>query len=205
MAAAAVRVFGNPINHGTRAQRALAAKNNQNADGKLDQALLVLNQQQKAAAAGTNVATVSTTFGRVYNATGGDITYVTSHDWSGNAAGQYPVTIQNGQWAVFQHVGTRGANRQGSVAALVYNIEDFGDSMFAWNNPWKKARGGNNTAYCEMNDPGYFDDCDWDEIYEKLMASGTESQSAMEGYATKVSIDAGGNTPTYSATFYLDV
>ncbi|KAI3505694.1 hypothetical protein L1887_27873 [Cichorium endivia] len=148
MAAAAVRVFGNPINHGTRAQRALAAKNNQNADGKLDQALQVLNLQQKAAAGGPNVATVSTTFGRVYNATGGDITYVTAHDGSGNVSGQ--VTIQNGQWAVFQHVGTRGANRQGSVAALVYNIEDFGDSMIAWNNPWKKARGGNNTDNKEI-------------------------------------------------------
>ncbi|KAI3505700.1 hypothetical protein L1887_27879 [Cichorium endivia] len=203
MAAAAVEVFGKPITDGTHIQRALAAKNCPNADGKLDQVLLAINQQQKAAAG--NAATKSTTFGRIYNATGYTINFVTAHHWSGNIARQYPVTLENGQWAVFQHVGTRGPNRQGSVAALVYNIEDCGDSMIAWNNPWKTAKGGNNTAYCEMNYAGYFHDCVWDEIYGKLMASGTENQTTMEGYATKVSIDEGGNTPTYTATFYLDV
>ncbi|KAI3690480.1 hypothetical protein L2E82_48516 [Cichorium intybus] len=161
MAAVAVRVFGNPINHGTRAQRALAAKNNQNADGKLDQALLVLNQQQKAAAGRPNE---NVTFGMIYNATGGDLTYRTSVDWSGKVVGQYPMTILTGQWVMF----------------------------LSW-------------AYCEMNDPGYIGDRNWEEIYQKLIASGTECQASMEGYTTKVSIDAEGNTPTFTALFYLDV
>lgn len=205
MAATAVRVFGKPITHGTRTQRALAAKNYQNADGKLDKVLQVSNQSQKLAAAGAgNVATVSTTFGRVYNATGETVTYVTAYDWEGNVSGQYPVNIQNGQWAVFEHVGTRRPDRKGSVAALVYNVEDCCDSMIAWNNPWKKS-GNNNTAYCEMNDPGYFDNCDWDAIHEKLMGSSTQSQTSLEGYTTKVSIEAGGNTPSFTAYFYLDV
>ncbi|KAJ0478105.1 hypothetical protein HanHA300_Chr13g0496471 [Helianthus annuus] len=65
----------------------------------------------------------------------------------------------------------------------------FKIAVIAWNNPWKTSTSGNNT----------------DAILEKLMASGTESQASMEGYATKVSIDAGGNTPSYSAIFYLDV
>ena len=56
-----------------------------------------------------------------------------------------------------------------------------------------------------MNDTGYFEDCDWDEIHGNLLESGTESETSMEGYATKVSIDEGGNTPSFSATFYLDV
>ena len=204
MATTAVRVFGRPITQGTRAQRAQAAKNAQNADGKLDQVLQVSLQSQKAAA-GRVAATVSTTFGRVYNATGDPVTYVGAHDWQGNVVGQYPVTIENGQWAVFEHVGTRGSNRQGSVAAVVYNIEDCSDAMISWNNPWKTATSGNNTAYCEMNDPGYFDNCNWDAIYQKLMASGTKSETSMEGYATKVSIDEGSNTPSYSVYFYLDI
>ncbi|KAF5774857.1 hypothetical protein HanRHA438_Chr13g0615911 [Helianthus annuus] len=206
MAATAVRVFGRPITQGTRTQRAQAAKNYQNADGKLDQVLQASIHSQKAAVGGATAATVSTTFGRVYNATGDPVTYVTAYDWQGNVVGQYPVNIQNGQWAIFEHVGTRGTNRKGSVAAVVFNIQDCSDSMIAWNNPWKTSTSGNNTAYCEMNDSGYFDDPTvWDAILEKLMSSGTESQASMEGYATKVSIDAGGNTPSYSAIFYLDV
>ncbi|KAF5816129.1 hypothetical protein HanXRQr2_Chr03g0130911 [Helianthus annuus] len=133
------------------------------------------------------------------------ITYVTAHDWQGHVVGEYPVNIQNGQWAIFEHVGTRGPQCQGSVAAVVYNIQDCCDTMVAWNNPWKTASGGNNTAYCEMKDPGYYDDCSWCAIRKKLKASGTENRTSMEGYATKVSIDTGSNTPTYSAIFYLDV
>ncbi|KAI3690481.1 hypothetical protein L2E82_48517 [Cichorium intybus] len=155
MAAAAVSVFGKPINHGTRAQRALAAKNNQNADGKLDQALLFLNQQQKAAAGKGNE---STTFGNIYNATGGKITYVTAHDWSGKVVEGYPVTIQNGQRAVFKHVGTGG-----SVGAVVYNIQNIAESLVAWHaTPPTRPGDGTNSAYCEMNDPRGFDDCNWD-------------------------------------------
>ena len=205
MAATAVRVFGTPITHGTRAQRALAAKNNQNAGGKLDQVLLLSNQSEKVAVGGGGISTVSTTFGRVYNATGETVTYVTTYDWEGNVSGKYPLSIQNGQWAAFQHVGTRRPGRNGSVAAVVYNFGDSCDSMISWNNPWKTAHGGRNTAYCEMNDPGYFDDCDWNAIYTKLMESSTESQTSMAGYATKVSIEEGGNTPSFTAMFYLDV
>ncbi|KAI3505160.1 hypothetical protein L1887_27090 [Cichorium endivia] len=202
--ATAVRVVGKPITHGTRTLRAQVAKNHENLTGK--QALQVLNQSQKAATGKAKASTVSTTFGRVYNATGGPVTYVTAYDWEGHVAGKYPVNIQNGQWAVFEHVGTRGPHRQGSVATLVYNIKDCCEAMISWSNPWKTSHGGgNNTAYCEMNDTGYFEECDWDEIRENLLASDTESETSMEGYATKVSIEAGGNTPSYSATFYLDV
>ncbi|KAF5774858.1 hypothetical protein HanXRQr2_Chr13g0605491 [Helianthus annuus] len=34
----------------------------------------------------------------------------------------------------------------------------FKIAVIAWNNPWKTSTSGNNTAYCEMNDSGYFDD-----------------------------------------------
>ncbi|MFS7924026.1 hypothetical protein Hanom_Chr03g00267731 [Helianthus anomalus] len=36
-------------------------------------------------------------------------------------------------------------------------------------------------AYCEMNDPGYFDDCSWCAIRKRLKASGTESRTSIEG------------------------
>ncbi|KAI3691755.1 hypothetical protein L6452_31557 [Arctium lappa] len=198
MAAIAVRVFGNPITHGTRTQRALAAKNNENADGKLDQVLQVLNQSQKLAGAGggNTAATDSTTFGHLYNATGETLTYVTAYDWEGNASEKYPVNIQNGQWAIFMHVGT---HHQGSVAAVVYNFVDCWDSMISWNNPWKNCE-KKNTTYCEMNNHGC--DWDWDAIHEKLVNSGNYSQSSMGNYSTKVTIEAEGNTPTFTAKFY---
>lgn len=141
MAATAVRVFGRPITDGTRAQRARAALNNQNTGGKLDQVLLFTNQSQKVAA---GPAIVSNTFGRLYNSTGEPLCYVTEHDWEGKVVGGYPVNIQNGQWAVFLHLGTKVG--KGSVAAVVYQIKDVGDAMVAWNNPWKTASGGSNTV-----------------------------------------------------------
>ncbi|KAI7738292.1 hypothetical protein M8C21_024389 [Ambrosia artemisiifolia] len=206
MAATAVRVFGKPITQGTRTQRAQAAKNYQNADGKYDQVTQATIYSQKAAAGGANTATVSTTLGRVYNATGDPLTYVIAHDWQGSVVGQYPMKIQNGQWAIFEHVGTSGANRQGSVAAVVFNIQDCSDSLIAWNNPWKTATSGNNTAYCEMNHMGYYNDStDWDAIFKKLTASETETQTSLQGYATKVNIEAGNNNPIYTAVFCLDV
>lgn len=58
-------------------------------------------------------------------------------------------------------------------------------------------------AYCEMNYPGYFNNCDWEAIYKKLKASGTESHASKEGYATKVTIDKEGNTPCFTAIFFL--
>ncbi|XP_076945111.1 23 kDa jasmonate-induced protein-like [Bidens hawaiensis] len=170
-AATAVRVFGNPITQGTRAQRAQAAQNYQNADGKLDQVLQISSQSQKTAT-GRGPATVSTTFGRLYNATGETITKVTAHDWQGNVVWHYPVHIQNGQWAIFEHVGTSIGPFlslcKGSIAAVVYDIQNCTDAMIAWNNPWKTGFGGMNSAYCEMNYPGYFNNCDWEAIYKKL-------------------------------------
>ncbi|KAI3690476.1 hypothetical protein L2E82_48510 [Cichorium intybus] len=64
-----------------------------------------------------------------------------------------------------------------------------------------QALGRKTQAYCEMKDPGYFGNCDWDEIYKKLMASGTESLATKEGFATKVRIDG----QKYDAVlFYTD-
>ncbi|XP_076920210.1 23 kDa jasmonate-induced protein-like [Bidens hawaiensis] len=207
-AATAVRVFGNPITQGTRAQRAQAAQNYQNADGKLDQVLQLSSQSQNAAA-GNNQAPDCSTFGMIYNATGDTVTKVTTHDWEGNVVWQHPVHIQNGQWAVFMHAGTSDPRNQGSIAAVVYNIQHgtdamkCTDAMIAWNNPWKTGLGGKNTAYCEMNVPGYFNTCDWDAIYKKLKDSGVQSQARMEGYGTNVSIDGEGNTPSFNAIFCL--
>ncbi|CAI9259639.1 unnamed protein product [Lactuca saligna] len=196
-----VRVFGKPITDGSRAQRAQAALKNMNADGKSDQATQFTNELKK-----TTPATVSTTIGWVYNATGDEVKYVGEKNWSGSVVEKFPVSIMNGQWAVFQHVGTKGKDRQGSVAAVVYGIEDFADMMVAWNNPWKTATGGsNNSAYCEMNGPGYFGDSyDWDAAKQKLLNSKTETTTTMSGYGTKVSIKAGGNAPIYTAIFYIE-
>ncbi|MFS7927386.1 hypothetical protein Hanom_Chr04g00308471 [Helianthus anomalus] len=145
--------------------------------------------------------TVCTIPGRIYNATGDPVTYVIAHDYEGKMIAHPPVNIQNGKWAIFVHAGT-GGFRQGSIGALVYNIQECCDSMIAWNNPWN----GKNTAYCEMNNPGYFDDPTvWNAILEKLKASGTECEASFEGYVTKVSIDAEGNTPTFNAIFSLDI
>ncbi|KAL8238804.1 hypothetical protein R6Q59_015371 [Mikania micrantha] len=203
MAAVAVHVFGTPITQGTRTQRAQAAAKNQNANGKLDQVLQASLHSQKAAVGGGNYCTTNTTSAKVYNATGDPITYQISQDWEGHVAGHYPIIIQNGQWAVFKHVGT---DSTGSVGAVVYHIQNCVDTMIAWNNPKKSPTcRNNNTAYCEMNEPGYFTYCDWTTIYENLQASETISEACMEGVTTTVTIDASGTNPRYTAVFNLKV
>ncbi|XP_076920212.1 23 kDa jasmonate-induced protein-like [Bidens hawaiensis] len=201
-AATSVRVFGNPITQGTLAQRAQAAQNYQNADGKLDQVLQLSNKSQNAAAGNAQDPDCST-FGMMYNATGVTITKVIAYDWEGSVVWHYPVNIQNGQWAVFRHVGTSGSHPKGSIAAVVYRIQNCTDAMIAWNNPWKTGLGGMNSVYCEMNVPGYFNTCDWDVIYTKLKNSGAQSLARMEGYGTNVSIEVDGNTPCFNASFCL--
>ncbi|KAL8210092.1 hypothetical protein R6Q57_006826 [Mikania cordata] len=202
MAAVAVHVFGTPITQGTRTQRAQAAAKNQNADGKLDQVLQASLHSQKAAVGKGNSGSANTTSGSVYNATGDPIAYQISHDWEGHVAGHYPIIIQNGQWAFFKHVGTGSG---GSIGAVVFNIQNCTDTMIAWNNPNKSPTCGNNTAYCEMNEPGYFSYCDWTTIYKNLKDSGTVDEECMEGFTTKVTIDASGSIPRYKAEFYLKV
>ncbi|KAD6453488.1 hypothetical protein E3N88_08193 [Mikania micrantha] len=196
MAAVAVQVFGTPITQGTRTQRAQAAAKNQNADGKLDQVLQAALHSQKAAVGGVNSGTP--TFGLLYNATGDPMTYQTSHDWEGHVDGHYPIIIQNGHWVFFKHVG-KGS--KGSVGAVVYNIQNCTDSMIAWNNHTNSP----NTVYCEMNEPGYYDYCDWTVIHNKLKDSGTTSEACMKGFTTKVSIHPDGDIRCFKAEFNLKV
>ncbi|KAL8238805.1 hypothetical protein R6Q59_015372 [Mikania micrantha] len=202
MAAVAVHVFGTPITQGTRTQRAQAAAKNQNADGKLDQVLQASLHSQKAEVGGVNLGPTNTTVVLLYNATGDPMTYQTKHDWHGHVVGHYPIIIQNGQGVFFKHVGT---DSKGSVGAVVYNIQNCTDSMIAWNNPTNSP----NTAYCEMNEPGYYSswDCDWKVIHNKLMDSGTTSEACMEGFTTKVTIlpHVGCGISGYKAEFNLKV
>lgn len=223
MAATTVGVFGKPITEGSRTQRAQAAKNTQNSDGKHDQMFYELNR------AAEEVANLSVTFVMIYNATGETVTYVTPYDWQGMVTRKYPVNIENGQWVMFKHASTRG---QGSVGAVVYNIKDCGDSMIAWNNPWKTDNSENNSvsscnfvlvrtrhnnnwkvncgfwklqAYCEMKDSGYFDDgVNWDDVYEILKDCSCEYETRKEDYYTFVKIDARGNTPSYFSILEYD-
>ncbi|KAD6453497.1 hypothetical protein E3N88_08202 [Mikania micrantha] len=185
MAAVAVHVFGTPITQGTPTQRAEAAAKSQNADDKLNEVLQASLHSQKAEVGGVNLGPTSTTVVLLYNATGDTMTYQTKHDWHGHVVGNYPITIHNGQraWVIFKHVGT---DSKGSVGAVVYNIHNCTDSMIAWNNPPNSQK----TAYCEMNEPGYYSSwaCDWKVIHNKLMNSGTTSKASMKGFTTKVTI-----------------
>ncbi|KAD6453494.1 hypothetical protein E3N88_08199 [Mikania micrantha] len=184
MAAVAVHVFGTPITQGTPTQRAEAAAKSQNADDKLNEVLQASLHSQKAEVGRVNLGRTNTTVVLLYNVTGETMTYQTKHEWHGHV-GNYPITIHPGQgvWVIFKHNGT---DSKGSVGAVVFNIDNCIDSMIAWNN----ATNSQNTAYCEMNEPGYYSSwpCDWKVIHNKLMDSGTTSEASMKGFTTKVTI-----------------
>lgn len=158
----AVSVFGNPITNSTlegtpefagkkdiqKIDRARAALNLKNSDGKQDSCLKHLEKLKEKLGIIDGVATLCC----VYNATGETVKFVTHHDWVGqNEVPPYPAEIENGQWAVFVHVRNIQVIPGGSVGAIVYRSKNpFGvdcDWMMAWNNP-SDLRSLHNTVSC---------------------------------------------------------
>ncbi|WP_368733983.1 hypothetical protein, partial [Acinetobacter pittii] len=108
--------------------------------------------------------TGTSTLCMIYNATGGNLTFVLKHTWEGNVwQSPYPQLIQNGQWAAFLHV--RGRLMGPSKEAIVYRGQNNDgasrDWMLAWNTP---RRNFQNRVYTEIRSAGSFASVNWNTI-----------------------------------------
>ncbi|KAI7731676.1 hypothetical protein M8C21_030778 [Ambrosia artemisiifolia] len=145
-------VFGKPMTKGNRMERALEALNNQNADGKRNQALAYVRQVKR------NWGNGASTLGIFYNATGETMIFTQENSWYGNIYGFYPVRVQNGQRGTFFHVKRSGV-ASGSVGFVVYRVRvdtKFCNQLISWSTPWRQTR-YNNQAYCDIFDDGKVD------------------------------------------------
>ncbi|KAD6453491.1 hypothetical protein E3N88_08196 [Mikania micrantha] len=109
-----------------------------------------------------------------------------------------------------QKAAVGGVNSGTYTFGLLYNAT--GDPMtYQTSHDWEGHVAGHypiiiqngQWAYCEMNEPEYFNYCDWTVIHNKLKDSGTTSEACMEGFTTKVTINADGNIRCFKAEFNL--
>ncbi|KNA19939.1 hypothetical protein SOVF_056860, partial [Spinacia oleracea] len=179
-------VFGTPItNHTLRAMpeysdkksitandRSILALEMKNAEGKDINARNFLESLQ--ARFGENVSTMC----MIYNATGGSLTFVDAHNWTGRVCeSPYPMVILNGQWGVFLH-GRYGHEEAGSEAAVVYHGINY-DWLLSFSN---RADITNNRVALKIYQSGKFQSTNWNTIKGsldegKLMHQGTRGQS----------------------------
>ncbi|XP_010920412.2 23 kDa jasmonate-induced protein [Elaeis guineensis] len=194
----ASNVFGNPITDQTlrglpeykdkpvitATDRATVALNMKNAGNKdVNARKFVENLKERY---GNGVSTLCL----VYNATGGTLNFVLSHDWHGHIGeSPYPQQIDNGQWGAYLHVHTSGA-AVGSSAAVVYRGKNEGgttcDWMFGWSNPWNRW-GNDNTVYTEIREYRHYEDNDhWNYIQDKVEGSGLTHSDTWNGCVSTV-------------------
>ncbi|XP_052205204.1 23 kDa jasmonate-induced protein-like [Diospyros lotus] len=129
------------VTHWDRARVALEEKNEGDKDTKARQYVEKLRQEW-----GNRACTLCL----IYNATGGNVVLVTTHDIYGRIGhAPYPIMIENGQWGAFLH-GRTPQEYPGSSAAVVYrgkNKEELPcDWMLAWSNPWDRIEWKNKVA-----------------------------------------------------------
>ncbi|KAH7521379.1 hypothetical protein FEM48_Zijuj07G0026900 [Ziziphus jujuba var. spinosa] len=213
----AVSVFGNPITNSTlegrpefagkkdiqKIDRARAALNSINSDDTQENSLQHVEKLKEKLGNTTSVGVV--TFGIVSNATGDPVKYVTHHDWLGKIAPPgYPQVIENGQSGGFLHVAEINVIiPPGSVGAVVYRSQSREvincDFMLAWNNPSDSSE---KTAYTEVHEVDHF--FDWDIIYKKLKASGSECESQWNEYVSNFRIRKIGQFSVFEAKLKLN-
>nr|XP_048326523.1 23 kDa jasmonate-induced protein-like [Ziziphus jujuba var. spinosa] len=95
------------------------------------------------------------TLGTIYNATGDTLTYFKHHDLVGHVQGpQYPIQIQNGQWAAFLHVG--------SHATVLYSGRNNEGAEAAWLHAWynKTDEPTRRYVFTEIQSPHHYDPSD---------------------------------------------
>ncbi|KAH7511540.1 hypothetical protein FEM48_ZijujUnG0005100 [Ziziphus jujuba var. spinosa] len=92
------------------------------------------------------------TLGTIYNATGDTLTYFKDYDWLGRVQGPgYPKQIQNGQWAAFLHVGSRGS--------VLYRGPHKEGEDAAWLHAWSNSNDDPTKRYVftEIFEPQHYD------------------------------------------------
>ena len=185
----------------TRLERAREALNNQNANGKADQAAKIVDQLKEKYGDGPSTKCM------IYNATGDKVTFVLSHDYHGHIydMSPYPVEIENGQWGAFLHVHSSGA-AVGSSAAVVYhglNNDDEGrDWCLSWITPWSSVL-YNNYAYAEVRETDHYYTDRWDYINSLMEKAGQTHVDKWGGCVSKGTIGSG-TTVYYTGIMTLE-
>jgi hypothetical protein len=135
----------------------------------------------------------------IYNATGGDLTFVASQDWSGHL-GQFgfdPI-IRNGQWCYILHTHV-GGTWAGSVGCCVYRGE-AADFFMGWSDPYGGPTTGNG-VYVESREHGHWPGvADWDYMYNLVNDAGATSTDETTPYSMIATIGTG---PTPICKFLL--
>ncbi|XP_057957976.1 23 kDa jasmonate-induced protein-like [Malania oleifera] len=136
-----------------------------------------------------------------YNATGGNLTYVTAHDYHGHiGAAPYPLKLQNGQWGAFLHVhGTLVGCSGAAVYDGVNGDGDGRDWMMAWSIPLI----GHNHSFTEVRASGHYTSDVWSIISKSMENAGLETEDTWGGCSSKTIIGEG-TSPAYSAIFTLE-
>ncbi|KAG6467882.1 23 kDa jasmonate-induced protein-like [Zingiber officinale] len=205
----ATNVFGNPVTDDTvrlifpniteitARHRAEVALQYMNADEKATNVSRFVHNLKEAYGTGTS------TLGMIYNATGGNLSFVLNHTWEGAVwRSPYPQVIQNGQWAGFLHV--RGRLMGPSKEAIVYrgvNNDGAGrDWMLAWNTSRMNYQ---NRVYAEIHTAGGFGSANWNAIDSKMDSqTNNYSTTALGGFAS-ASIGAG-SSPEFVGILSLE-
>ncbi|KAL6528766.1 hypothetical protein OROMI_028942 [Orobanche minor] len=204
----ATNVFGNPVTDDTvrlvyphikvitASDRGRVALLYMNADEKATNVSRFVHNLKAAYGTGTS------TLGMIYNATGGNLTFVLNHTWEGSVwRSPFPQLIQNGQWAGFLHV--RGRLMGPSKAAIVFRGQnDAGntrDWMMAWNTPRMNWQ---NRVYTEVRNSGHFSSVNWNVVDSSMETrTNNDSNSALGGFCS-VSIGSG-SSPEFVGTMSL--
>ncbi|WP_139489069.1 hypothetical protein [Brevibacillus dissolubilis] len=137
-----------------------------------------------------NNGNMTATLIMIYNATGEDLTFVDSHDWSGHL-GQSPFDsiIQNGQWSYFLHTHVSGT-WCGSVGCCVYRGTEK-DFFMGWSDPYGGSASSDGT-YVEAREHGHWvNAASWDYMYNLVNNATASSSDEQAPYKIVATIGTG--------------
>ncbi|CAA0830706.1 Unknown protein [Striga hermonthica] len=193
----ATNVFGNPVTDET-VRLVFPNLTTITATNRAEVALLYMNAEEKS----TNVSkfvhnlkeaygTGTSTLGMIYNATGGNLSFVLSNTWEGDMwRSPYPHVIQNGQWAGFLHV--RGRLMGPSKEAIVYRGQNNTGASRDWMLCWNTTRmNSQNNVYAEIRTAGSFASANWKTIDNNMDRNTNNFSTTMNGGFASVSVGAG--------------
>ncbi|XP_028055441.1 23 kDa jasmonate-induced protein-like [Camellia sinensis] len=206
-------VFGNPITNETLEGMPEYVDKEITRRDRAHVAMLMKNAENKDDSARNHVQSLKNDFGDgistlyvIYNATGDNLKFITTHDYHGHIyADPYPTIIQNGQWAAFLHVKP-SVITAGSSAGVVYRggQNQSGkehDWMLAWSIPYIV----DNHAYTEIREVNHYkesNDC-WGTVSDKMGNTGLTHEDNWYQCVSYTSI--GNNTsPVYEGIMTLE-
>ncbi|CAH9113959.1 unnamed protein product [Cuscuta epithymum] len=207
----ATNVFGTPVTDATvrlvypnlrpeeitATLRAQVALRDMNANNRADNASTYVHNLKDAYGTGT------TTLVTFFNATGGDLSFVSYHSWEGSVW-RYPVPhlVQNGQWGAFLHVRDRLMGP--SKAALIFSGFNHAgvacDWLLAWNTPRRHFQ---NRVYTEIRALRGFNSVNWNTIDNAMERNLNNHTTTWNGCLSSMALGSG-SSPQLVARVSLD-